>query len=442
MLSRRTCLSSVPLVLAAGWGIQGRAGAVPAAVDDGLPPQDPALVSAPVPRAGIDQLSATPAAAAVRAFTADVYRALADRTRGNLVCSPYSVLTALAMTRAGARGTTAAEMDAVLHAPDPVPTALHAGLNALDQLIAAGSRLPGADGSAPAVTLRGANSLWGQRGLAWEQEFLDLLGRFYGAGMHTVDYRTATETARRSINDWVGEVTAGRIPELVPVGVLSADSSLTLVNAIHLVARWRTVFPVAGTEPGTFTRSDSSTLTVPMMASPAQPAGYQSGTGWQAVDIPYAGGELAMAVVVPDQGLLPQVEAGADAVWWTSVLSGFTTEQIRVRLPRWTFRVNVAMQSLLAELGMPTAFSDRADFSAMTRDEHLAIDAVIHEAFINVDEHGTEAAAATAVVMTRSVTAVTSARLVAVDRPFLFAVHDLATGTPLFVGRVTEPSTG
>lgn len=388
-------------------------------------------------RAGADVAALPAVVQALHGFSAALYRQFAQRS-GNLVCSPYSVAVALAMTRNGARSSTATEMDRVLHAP---PLAeLNSGLNALTQRLdsRAGDRKR-ADGSTARVSLAAANSLWGQQGTLWEQAFLDTLASEYGAGMQVVDYAAGADGARQAINTWTSERTAGKIPQLVPAGVLDELTRLILVNAIHLKAPWEEPFAKEQTQRAAFTRADGSPVTVPMMSKLVKSARYATGPGWQAVELRYAGSQLAMAVVVPDQGQLATVQRGLDGAGLSRLLAGLRPSPVALSMPRWTFRTRAALGEVLGALGMPTAFTERADFSGMTAQESVVIAAVLHEAFIAVDEEGTEAAAATAVAM--SLTSAPPPPLrITVDRPFMFVIHDVETATPLFVGRVDDPT--
>jgi serpin B len=376
----------------------------------------------------------------VQSFGADLFRAMAKQD-GNLLCSPYSVAVALGMTRNGARGSTAAEMDHVLHATSAA--GLNIGLNALTEHIerlAHQRKRP--DGSVAKVIVDAANSLWGQHGVRWERPFLDALAESYGTGMRQVDYIHDSEAARQAINTWTSDQTHAKIPKLLPPGILDNTTRLVLVNAIYLKAPWAVPFDKTATRDGPFTRADGSTARVPMMESDSDTQlAYARGPGWQAVDLPYDDGGLAMAVVVPDAGRLEDFVRGFDGDLLGTLLTGLRPTGVALRLPRWTFRTQVLLNDPLGDLGMPTAFTGRANFTGMTRQEPLDIAAVVHEAFIAVDEDGTEAAAATAVMMH-----LTSARrpdvLLTVDRPFLFVLHDTETGTPLFIGRVSDPSAG
>lgn len=443
MLSRRTYLVSVPVMaLVAGRSIRG-SGAMASATGSGEPqpvrsvPPGPGsgLLSVPVERAPAeDGEAARQVAGAVRAFSADLFRVLCGAFDGNVACSPYSVALALGMTRAGAGGITAREMDAVLHVPDR--GRWDAGLNTLERTIASRSRDVTVGEKSVPVVLQGANSLWGQQDLTWREEFLTTLTRYYGATMQTVDYVRAAEQARLDINAWVGDRTHQRIPELLPPQALTPLTRLTLVNALYLNAPWHTPFEEE-TSTAPFTLPDGGEVLVPQMTSHVLRVGYASGDGWQAVDLPYAGGELAMAVVLPDPDRLADVVAACDGAWLEALLTGFTPESLRMRMPPWTFRVARELREDLAGLGMQSAFTGNADFSGMTEDADLSVDRVFHETFIAVDQRGTEAAAATAVVMVENVPA--SPRELVADRPFLFVVHDVATATPLFVGRVTDP---
>jgi serpin B len=417
-------------------GGQGSGGGGDGAVDDGRGE----FVRTGVRRTAGDPSARDGSADAVRSFTADLYRELARGAAGNVVCSPYSVAVALAMTRNGARGRTAGELDTVLHAP--ASGRLNAGLNALArQLEGRAGRWKRADGSTGDITLDVANSLWGQRGVAWATAFLDELARDYGAGIRLADYIGDAEGARKKVNAWVADRTHKRITELLPAGVLDPTTRLVLVNAIYLKAPWETPFDEGATRPAPFTRGGGSRVTVPMMAVDLHGAGYLSGPGWQAVDLPYAGAQLAMAVVVPERGRLGEVERTLDGAALRGILTGFRPDNVSVRLPRWSFRAQASLRELLSRLGMPTAFSAAADFGAMTTQERLRIDAVVHEAFVAVAEPGTEAAAATAAVV--GVTAAAPPELtVTADRPFVFVIHDVETATPLFIGRVADPTAG
>jgi serpin B len=380
--------------------------------------------------------SIEPIGAATNAFAGDLYRVL-SRADGNLVFSPYSAAVALSMARAGAVGATADEMDAVLRAA--LAKDLHAGFNAFEQALAsrAGERERG-DGSTATIELETANQLWGQRGLEFHDPFLDTLAANYGAGMRLVDYVEDAEGARVAINDWVAERTRDRIDELIGPGVLDAMTRLVLTNAIYLKAPWEHPFDESGTQNEPFRLLDGSVVDAPLMRL-SQWLPFQAGEGYSAVELPYAGGELSMVVIVPDTGQFEAVQARLDGGFLGAVTSDLQPAQVRLRMPKFTFRTQASLSTALAELGMPTAFTDAADFSGMTDEEQLLISDVLHEAFIAVDEEGTEAAAATAVIMAATSAPVDIVDLT-IDRPFLFLIQDTETGAILFLGRVLDPT--
>jgi serine protease inhibitor len=397
------------------------------------------LISAELPRAAEQPEAGAAAGSAVSAFSADLFTAIAGSSTGNLVCSPYSVAVALGMAVQGAKGTTAAQILGVLHSQDAATLA--AGLNALDLALSARcGEVPGPDPDTPdRIELASANSLWGERATTWQQPFLEVLGRDFGTGMRVVDYRQA-QAARAAINAWVSQQTRTRIRELVPDGMLGPDTVLTMVNALYFKAPWARPFRPELTRPAPFHRLDGSTVEADLMSGRGGQFG--GGPGWVAVNLPYAGGSLAMALVVPDAGRYAEVERSLAGDGLSRLLAGFAPTPVRVGLPRWTMRTTAALGGILSGLGMPVAFSNDADFSAMTADRPLRISAAMHEAFIAVDEAGTEAAAATAIMVEVTSMPMEPPRSVVADRPFLYVIHDVPTGVPLFVGRVLDPTAG
>jgi len=370
--------------------------------------------------------------ASLESFGTDLYAVLATGD-GNVVFSPASIMTALAMTYAGARGVTAEEMAAVLHI-DLDNAAFHAAMNSLDQALESRSFKSGDD----RVQLSIANSLWGQDGVTFETPFLDTLAEDYGSGMRLVDFMTAAEKARNQINLWVASQTNEKITELIPAGALNALTRLVLVNAVYLDATWATQFDPNDTYDGSFATLAGGAATVPMMRQTST-FEYAVGDGWQAVQLPYSGKKLAMLLVVPDEDRFGEVEGLLGSGLLSDAVSGLSSTQVSLSLPKFTFRTQAQLGEALRTLGMPTAFGGAADFSGMTTQEQLIIDEVIHEAFIAVDEEGTEAAAATAVVM-RATSAPMVDVTLTIDRPFIFALRDTETGALLFLGRVADPS--
>jgi len=363
-----------------------------------------------------------------RAFALDLLHALRD-TEGNLVFSPYSISTALAMTYAGARGTCAEEMAQTLHFALPSERLHPAFAELLERDNAAATR--------QAMSLAVANALWGQKGLGFLVEFLELARQHYGAGLRELDFVGATEPARLEINAWIEERTQGRIVDLLQPGDIDAMTVLVLTNAIYFKGAWRSAFDPKLTAPAPFQLGGGKTVEVPTMT--------QSGTfrlarvsGAQVLALPYRGEELSMVIVVPKavDGLaeLEKSITAADLEQW---IDGAASEEVTVRMPRFRVSGRIELKDVLKGLGMKSAFGPGADFSGMTAAERLFIAKVIHQAFVEVNEEGTEAAAATAVVMKRT----SMPAVVQIDRPFLFIIRNDVTRSWLFVGRVCHPGT-
>jgi len=429
---RLTVLGAIasPLVTACGGGGSGnRAPGSPRGLE---------LVKSDLRRSAGDSEAISEVVAALHGLAGGLYGQLGAEP-GNLVLSPYSVAVALGMTLPGAGGRTAAEMRDVIGVRNDAR--FHGGLNALTAYV---EGLAGpqdrADGSRAELALDGANQVYGQRGVGWEQDFLDLLAREYGAGLRTVDYENAHEEARVLINDWVAGRTQDRIPELIPAGVLDHLTRLVLVNALYLKAPWESPFEKSLTESMRFHRSDGSSVAVDTMVQPMLATTMTQGDGWRGARLPYAGRALAMTLVLPDPGRLGEVEGSLTSGGLADMVSAGRRAVLDLQVPRWTFRTQAPLKGVLQQLGMQTAFDPHeADFGAMTEEDlDLYVSAVLHEGFIAVDEEGTEAAAATAVVMSETSAPVTEP--FHVDRPFLFAIHDVEHGTPLFLGRVEDPS--
>jgi serpin B len=408
---------------------------VASACTPGGPSSNIELAAADLPRAQTTAEDATSAASAINAFGFDLYR-LTISDDDNLVFSPTSIVLALGMARAGARGVTAEEMDAVMH--DAASDEHAAWLNAVDAALASRSgTVTDLNGDDHELILRIANAPFAQREMALEEAYLEALATRFGAGLRLVDYIGATEEARELINGWVSEQTEERIPELLRPGILSEDTRLTLVNAIYLKAPWAMPFDPEFTQPGAFTRRDGSTVDVPMMTT-GQSLPFAEGSGWRAVELPYLGDSLAFTVIVPDD--LAAFEAELDADAFGTIVGALSPAEVILSLPRFSTETKLGLADVLGTLGMSAAFdAAEADFSGITTEEQLFIAEVIHQANIDVDEAGTEAAAATAVVMDAGAAPADLISFI-VDRPFLFAIRDVQTGAIVFLGRITDPS--
>jgi serpin B len=395
------------------------------------------------------------AAAADDMFGADLFRLLGAAGQ-NTVFSPASVAAALQMALCGARGATAAQLAAALHLDGPDRAA--DGLRLLSDLLssagaagAAGSAgsagAAGAGGSARAggpgggMTLRAPNSLWVQAGLPLSPGFTGQLAGIAGVTVRPADFRSASAEARAQINDLIAEQTAGKITNLLGPDAVSAATRLVLANAVYLKAAWTFPFPARATAGLPFHPGDdgSAPLTVPTMRLTADLA-YLRADGYRAVLLPYKESRLAMAVVLPDAGppaaLAPRLAHGL-----APLLRGATRQSVALSLPKFRQRAGFGLIPVLQQLGVQDAFTSAANFSGVTSAERLFIGAVVHQAYIDVDEQGTEAAAATAVAMRPMALrrGPEPIRMI-VDRPFLFAITDTATGLPLFLGQVGRPA--
>jgi len=372
------------------------------------------------------------------AFAFDLHQAVRSLD-GNLFYSPYSISLALTMTYAGARGETASQMADALRFSQ-ADGGIHSGFSALNLELASRPEQAAETGAEDPFELSIVNSIWGQEGWPFLPEFLDLLESDYAAGMRLVDYVNDPEAARRMINDWVSEQTNDRIQDLVPAGLLGALTRLVLVNAIYFKAGWMYQFDPDATRDSAFTLLDGSRVDVPMMSfSEPEQLLYASGDGWQAVALPYQGGSTEMIVLLPEEGDFSSIEDNLDASFFDGLVQSLQVRGMTLDMPKFTFTSTFQLSQVLSALGMADAFDPSlADFSGMDGERDLFIDEVLHKAFVAVDEEGTEAAAATAVVM--QVTAAMEAELhLSIDRPFFFFILDVPTGSILFMGRVLNP---
>jgi len=368
-------------------------------------------------------------------FAFDLYQTLKEAD-GNLFYSPYSISQALAMTYAGARGETERQMSDALHFALS-QNHLHPTFNGLD--IELGKRGEGAQGKdEEGFRLNIVNAIWGQEDYKFLAEFLDVLAENYGAGLRVLDFINAPEESRITINDWVSEQTEGRIKDLIPEGAIDALTRLVLTNAIYFNAAWKFPFNEDATADAPFYLLDGGEVIAPMMTQ-TESLGYAEGDGYQAVELLYDGSELSMVIILPGDGQFETFESSLDYEMVEDIISDLGNQQVNLTMPKFEFESEFSLKKALTAMGMPVAFSTDADFSGMTGNRDLFIDAVLHKAFVSVDEAGTEAAAATAVIMT--LTAVPAPPVeVTVDRPFIFLLRDIETGTILFVGRVVNPS--
>jgi len=368
-------------------------------------------------------------------FALELYRQLSQE-EGNLFYSPFSISLALAMTYAGARGETEQQMadtlNFILSQSD-----LHPAFNALDlELASRGEGAEGKDGEGFRLNI--VNAIWGQQDYKFLDTFLDVLAENYGAGLRLLDFINAAEESRVTINKWVSEQTEGRIEDLIPPDAIDALTRLVLTNAIYFNAAWLYPFDEDMTEDGDFHLLDGGRVTVPMMKQ-TESYGYAEGEGYQAVELLYDGRELSMVILLPEEGQFGAFEGSLDAERLDAILDDLARGEVALTMPKFEFESEFSLAKTLAAMGMPVAFSGSADFSGMTGNRELFIGNVLHKAFVSVDEAGTEAAAATAVIMELSAAPGMPVE-VTLDRPFVFLIRDIETGSILFLGRVANPA--
>ncbi len=371
------------------------------------------------------------------AFALDLYEELQSK-EGNLFFSPYSISTALAMTYAGAEGETEEQMAEVLHFT-LVQDDLHPTLNALDISLTTNEDHEITEGT---FVLNIANSLWGQKDYPFVPEFLETILTNYSAGIEFVDYKTDFETARLAINDWVSGKTEEKIKDLIPQGGINDLTRFVLANAIYFYSDWLYTFEKSSTRDSNFNLLNGGTVDVPIMRQIA-PFKYSSGEGYQAVELPYVGDTVAMTIIVPDSGEFANFEASLNKELLQHILDILEHKAVQLHMPKFSYEYNLELASTLAEMGMPRAFHEiDAEFFGIVKETPekypLYISDIFHKAFVAVDEKGTEAAAATAVVG-----GVASGPRVDVslniDRPFIFLIRDTVNGAILFMGRVLNP---
>jgi serpin B len=371
-------------------------------------------------------------------FAFDLYHQVKAEEE-NLFFSPYSISTALAMTYAGAREETAKQMADTLHF-SLLQEQLHPAFNALDLTVTPNNENTETE-TEEDFTLNIANSLWGQQDYPFHAEFLDLLAENYGAGLRLLDFVNAPEPARQTINDWVSEQTEDKIKDLIPEGAITIYTRLVLANAIYFNASWLHPFDEAGTQDMPFNLLDGTQTNVPMMTM-SEPAHlpYVQGSGYQAVELPYMGERASMIIIMPDAGKFTEFETALDAGQVEAILTNLEYKSVALNLPKFSYEMTLSLKETLEEMGMQNAVDcGLADFSGMAKiPPNLCISDVFHKAFVAVDEAGTEAAAATVVIIGIESVPMVDVNLTA-DRPFIFLIRDTQTGSILFLGRVLNP---
>ncbi len=360
-------------------------------------------------------------------FALDLYQRYSANEGENIFFSPYSIVTALAMTYEGAREETAEEMQQVFHFPsEEVRLPGFAGLyNAFNQ-------------PQSKYILKTANALWPEQDYHFLEEYFGTIEKYYRGKVSLLDFRTQAEESRLTINNWVEGQTQEKIKDLIPTGFIDPDTRLVLTNAIYFKGDWLEQFDPDRTTDQDFYIDEEESVSVPMMSRFEAEVNYGEIDDVQILSLPYQGEDLRMLVLLPGLGQLNELEESLTLDKLDEYRSALELQDIDLFLPRFKVETKYFMEDDLAQMGMPLAFSALADFSGMTGEKDLYISHVIHQAFVEVNEEGTEAAAATAVIMEEIASMVVP--VFQADRPFVFMIEHQETGSILFIGRVSDPS--
>jgi serpin B len=363
-------------------------------------------------------------------FCLDLYGQLKNQP-GNLIFSPYSISTALAMTYAGARGQTREEMSHVLYF-SVVQEEFHKAYSLVEKSILS-------DDKGAATGLLAANALWGRVGYDFCEEFISVLDRYYHAKLYELDFAGSPEKARKRINAWVEQKTDNKITNLLKPGVIRPDTAVVLSNAVYFKGLWLSQFQEGQTSEGVFYLSDDAGVRVSMMLQVSDFRMLDL-LDLKILELPYAGNNLSMIILLPKKiegiGALEENLKAEVFAQWLQRLYRKRASKVTVKVPVFKITTEFQLGRTLGAMGMPLAFSSDADFSGMSREREIFISEVVHKAFVEVNEKGTEAAASTAVVMTKSAAIPT---LFTADHPFMFVIRENSTGSIVFIARVANP---
>lgn len=370
-------------------------------------------------------------------FAAELYRYAITNSDQNLTFSPYSITQAFSILYAGAQNEIEAELVQVFYYL-PQETQ-HETLNALDQQVTIPVSIPWGEDGTP-FELIVVNTTWGQQDFSFREDFLTTLAQQYGAGIHTLDFANQPESARQTINGWVAQQTNDRIPDLLPPNSIDDLTRLVLTNAVYFKATWAEPFDKDNTQPAMFTLMDESTIDVSMMNESLM-LQYMEHEVYQAARLPYIGDTVDMWIILPQEGQFAAVEEQLGGTFFSELRNQAETYEVEISLPKFNIKSTLELKSLLQLMGLNSAFDmQTADFSAIVEDYKLFVADAFHQSTIIVDEQGTEATAATGVVITLE-SMVQQAEM-NLNRPFIFAIMDRETGALLFLGRVMNPSEG
>lgn len=431
--------SSLLLTLVSACG--GAGTAATATTPDASKPQAVSTAKSTLARNVAPQASDADLAAVVAGnteFALKILPLLDAQGDSNLVYSPYSLTLALEMAAAGAKGDTLSGMEKAL-AFQLQQSRLQPALNRLDLLLAEKTSTA-AKPNAQLPNLNIANALWAQQGYSLQSSYLDALSVNFGAAVNLQDFVGAAEPSRLTINNWVADQTQQKIKDLIPAGGISPQTRVVLTNAIWFKSDWAQPFTKEATRNQDFTDRKGNVKNLPFMNLTSN-FPYVQGKGYQAVELPYIDNKLAMLAIVPDAGKFDSFVQGLGSTTISDITAGLKDNYIALSMPKFNFSASPAMNSSLSTLGMGAAFdASKADFSGISGNRELSISGVVHKAFINVDEKGTEAAAATGVLIGVTSINVTQPLKLTLDRPFLFMIRDRQTGLIIFMGKLMNPA--
>lgn len=372
------------------------------------------------------------------AFALEFYDLIRNED-GNIIYSPFSLSLALSMTLAGAESTTEQAMLDALQISLPGED-VHPAVNALLLAIEASQEKNDDDFDGGQFQLNIANSIWGQEGFNFKQAFLEILAKNYEAGIYSVDFVNNPDGARNAINDWVSEETEEKIEDLIPAGAIDSLTRLVLANAIYFYGAWMHPFDQNATTEAPFFLLDGTEISVDMMKLNGERFLYHQGDNFQALKLPYRNSDFVMTILVPDKGSFDEFEDSFSQAILEEILADMSFDMVNLELPKFDFETEINANSALIALGMEEAFDPNlSDFSGIADIEDLHITDVLQKATITVDEEGTEAAAATAVIIGVTSAPIDEPISLVVDRPFMFMISHQRTNTILFMGRVLEP---
>jgi serpin B len=367
-------------------------------------------------------------------FACDLYRKLTAAATGNTFFSPYSISMALAMTWAGAQGQTESQMAQVLHFSLD-QSQLHPAFDALDLALRQRAQKDSFD-------LNIVNQVWGEKTYHFLPDYLKIVSVNYGAAMRLLDFINSAEASRLTINTWVSDQTQSRIQDLIPAGAITPFTRLVLTNAIYFKAQWADTFFKQESWNQMFYR-DNDSMTAVFMHKETSSYKYDSTANYTALEMPYKGGEISMLVILPASGKMAAVESALSSNFLTGVSGSLQEKVVDLTIPKFKFTTSsTSLRDILISMGMPAAFSDTADFSGIDGTRNLSISDAIHKAFVAVDERGTEAAAATAIIVRASAILMPPPVVFTANRPFIFIIRDNVTGSVLFIGKLVTPVDG